>query len=715
MPPTTHPPHERTALGRLATWAIGHKKTVLIAWLAVLAAAIGLASAAGGKLSADYTTPGSESKAAAELLDERFGRTADTVDVVWQAPQGARATDAATARPVDQVLQELSLLEGMATAPAARDAEVSPDGRTAVVRIPIEGRPDAVPIETGERIRELAESSTVTMAVAGGFVPGIEEEPEVSSEVVGLGVAVVVLLLTFGTLVAAGLPIAIALFGLGISATLTGVIAAVVDVPDWAPQVGAMVGLGVGIDYALLVLTRWRAARAQGATPHGATVEAMATAGHSVLVAGGTVVVSMLGLFLVGLPYLHGVALVAMLSVLVVVAAALTLLPALLGLLGARVDALRIPGASKVRADVSDTPAARWARGVQRRPVLATVLASLLLVGLALPATGMRFGFPDSGNDREGTTTRQAYDLLASGFGPGANGPLVLVGGPDAAGQPQRLAALTGELEADPGVAAVAPAQASPRGDAVLIAVTPKEGPQAQATSDLVERLREGPVEASGLDVHVGGQTAQQIDQGNATADRLPLFVGGVLALSVLLLLAAFRAPLIALKAGLLNVLSIAAAYGVVAALAEGGTLGQLVGIDTETPVAPFIPVLMFAILFGLSMDYEVFLLSRVREELTRGASASDAVVTAVARTARVITAAALIMVAVFGAFALSPEVFLKLIGIGMATAILLDATVVRMVLVPAVMQLLGDRAWWAPRRRSPQSARPSVQGATSG
>ena len=693
--PRSSNPYERSALGRLAALAFRRRGVVLLAWIAAAAGAFALGQAAAGEFSADYSTPGSESKAAATVLEDRFeGRSQYSVDLVWSADD-VRTPEAQTA--ADRMLQRAAALEGIGDAPPAADAEISRDGTTAVARLPLDRRPDDVPESTGEALVAMAEHPPAGLraAVGGEFVPGIEAPPETSSEMIGLIAAAVVLLITFGTVVAAGLPIAAALFGLAISGSLFGVLAALTDVPDWAPQLGVMMGLGVGIDYALLILTRHRTAMASGREPRDAVVEAIATAGRSVLVAGATVVISLVGLFLMGLPYLYGAALAAMLAVVVVMLAAVTLLPALLGFMGDRVNSLRIPGTRSAPEDLERTPAARWARGVQRRPVLAAVLATVVLVLLASPVTGLRLGFPDAGNDREGTTTREAYDMIAQGFGPGANGPLLVVAETGDTGAVERLAA---DIRDRPGVASVSPAQANAAGDAAMVVVTPDSSPQDSATEDLVHDLRDGPLAASGLPVHLGGVTAATVDQGETTAARLPLFIGGVVGLSFLLLLTAFRAPLVAVKAGAMNLLSIGAAYGMVALLADGGWAGQLVGIDTPTPVPPFIPVLMFAVLFGLSMDYEVFLLSRIREEHARHGDTSRAVADGLARTARVITAAAAIMVAVFGAFALSPEVFLKLIGLGLATAILIDATIVRMVLVPAVMQLLGERNWWLPR-----------------
>jgi putative drug exporter of the RND superfamily len=405
-------------------------------------------------------------------------------------------------------------------------------------------------------------------------------------------------------------------------------------------------------------------------------------------------VISLLGLFVVGLPYLYGVALAAILSVLVVMAGAVTLLPALLGFAGTRVNRLRVPFTGRPAADPSRSPAARWSRAVQRRPWVALTAGVLVLLALASPVTGLRLAYPDQGNDAADTTTRQAYDLVVRGFGSGANGPLVLAA--EVAGDADRAALdrLPAALAPVAGVAAVSPVAYNAAGDAAVLTVTPATSPQAAETEALVERLRDRVPPG----VEVGGATANTIDQSDATASRLPLFIGTVVGLSMLLLLVAFRSLAVALKAAVLNLLSVATAYGIVALVADGGWAGQLVGIDTATPVAPFIPVMMFAVLFGLSMDYEVFLLSRVREAFDGGRDTAGAVTEGLTRTARVITAAAAIMVAVFGAFALSDNVALVLIGIGMASAILVDATIVRMVLVPAVMQLLGDRSWWMPR-----------------
>jgi RND superfamily putative drug exporter len=689
---------QQPRLARLGEFIYRHRRLVLLAWIVGLLAVFAASSQLAGQWSADYETPGSESKAASDRLEQRFPeRQPYSVDVVWQAE---RAGGQEIRARVDDFLRHAQQLDGIGDGVTTEAAQLSPDGTVGLARIPLAvNKTEDVPAATGERLIEMAQAAGgqgLRIELAGQVIANAQQG-EVSSEGVGLLVAAAVLLLTFGSLVAAGMPLATALFGLAISSALGTILAAVIDVPDWASSVAAMIGIGVGIDYALLIVTRFRSALERGLEPREATVEAVATAGRSVLIAGTTVVVSLLGLFLMGLTYLYGVALSAIIAVLVVMAASVTLLPALLGFARERVNRLRIPGVGKRQPGEISDRAVRWGRAIQRRPWTAAIAGTAVLLVLAAPVTGLRLGFPDASNDRAETTTRQAYDLTSKGFGAGSAGPLLVVASLHDPGDRAELRQLAARIAREDGVARVDRPLVNRAGDTAVVTVTPTTGPQDAETQQLLERLRQEVVPGAGLDTDIGGATASFADQGAVTADRLPLFIGGVVGLSFLLLLAAFRAPLVALKAGLLNVLSIGAAYGVVALVADGGLVGGLIGIDTPTPVPPFIPVMMFAILFGLSMDYEVFLLSRIREEYLSGGDTSRAVVEGLTRTARVITAAAAIMVAVFGAFVFSGEVFLKLIGVGLAAAVLIDATVVRMVLVPAVMQLLGDRNWWLP------------------
>ena len=689
-------------LARLADIAYRHRGRMVVAWIVAAIVIIGLGSSLAGEYEADYNTPGSESQAASELTEREFGGySGQEVFVVWKDPDGANSP--AARKGIDAFFADVRQIEDIEPRTAIR---VSDDGTIATTTLPLTVPGWEVTKEDGEKLVAAAEDNSGSgLEIKLGGDPIYRAQEGASPEGLGFLGAAIVLLIAFGSLVAAGLPLAIALIGLGISSGgLIVLLANVIDVPDWTTAVSGLIGIGVGIDYALLVLTRFRGAMKAGKDRHDAVVEAVTTAGRSVLIAGCTVVIAVLGLFLTGLPYMYGVAISASLAVLVVMLAAVTLLPALLSYLGPNVDRLRIPllGRSLKKAEGDgESPAARWSHAVQRRPWTAAIAATAVLLALAAPALGMRLGFPDAGNDPPETMTRQSYDLISEGFGPGANGPLVLVAElPDPSAKDD-VDALAVTLRKEDGVAYVPAPEFNDNGSAAIVTVIPTTSPQAEATEDLVLHLRDRVVPeqmaGTGVDVEIGGVTAALEDQSEYIVDRMPLFIAGVVGLSFLLLLVAFHSPLISLKAGVMNLLSVSAAYGVMTLVAQGGAVGQLIGIDHEVPVAPFMPVMMFAILFGLSMDYEVFLISRIREEYLKDGNTRRAVADGLAKTARVITAAAAIMVVVFLAFVASPEVFLKLFGIGLAAAIFLDATVVRMVLVPAVMQLLGSRNWWIP------------------
>jgi putative drug exporter of the RND superfamily len=687
-------------LGRLGGLAFRRRGRVLLAWFAGLAIAFGLSAGFGGDFTADYSAPGSDSKQAQDLLAQRFpARAGDRVDLVVRAD--APVTDPAVRGEVGSLLDELARLPHVAGVddPYASPGGVSPDGRTLLARLNLDvTNPVDMPVADTERLLGAAEAASrpgleVTL---GGQAVQIAEANEVGSEGIGLLVAAAILLVMFGTVVAAGLPLGVALAGLAVSGVLTGLVAALLDVPDWAPVLGSMLGIALGIDYALLMVTRFREWRAEGLDPEAATVATMDTAGRAVLVAGGTVMVSMLGLFAMGLSFMSGAAAVTMVAVFVVLAAAVTLFPALLGYLGRWIDRLRAPLVRRKAAPAGPGSGWGWWGRLVRRHRAAGVLAGVVaLLALAAPFLGVNVGFPDAGNDPEDTSTRRAYDAVAEGFGPGANGPLLLVVDATVA---TRLAS---ELAGTPGVAAVSPVQLNPAGDTAVLTVVPATGPQEAATEDLVRTIRDRVIPAAaagtGAEAHVGGVTASAIDSNTDIAERLPLLIGGVVLLSMLLLMLAFRSVVIPLTAAALNLLSVVAAYGVVALALRGGWLGQLIGIDTATPLAGFIPVLMFAILFGLSMDYQVFLLSRMRESWVRTGDNQRAVGDGLASTGRVITAAAAIMIAVFAAFVPSSDVAVKVLGFGMAVAILIDVTVVRMLLVPAAMHLLGRANWWLP------------------
>jgi RND superfamily putative drug exporter len=708
----THPSPSPGPLGRLAALTYRRRGRTVVAWVSALLLAVGLASAFGGSFFADYSAPGSDSSRAQELLDEQFpAMKGDTVAVVVRAADGVR-TPAAKA-DVGTLLGELGRQPHVQSVddPYTTPGAISPDGRTLAAQLRLDvSNPVDVPVADSEQMLEIAEdASRAGLEVAlGGQTIQQAEQGEIGSEAIGLAAAAVILLLTFGSVVAAGLPLLVAVAGLAVSSTLTTVLIAFVDAPDWSTSLATMMGIGIGIDYVLLMVTRYREWRAAGLDEQAATVATLDTAGRAVLVAGTTVVISMLGLFAMGLSFMRGAAVVTILSVLVVMAASVTLFPALLGYLGRHVDRLRLPvGRSRavaVAAGGHVEPSRGWlwwSRLIQRHAVVAMLTGVAALLIVAAPFLDVRFGFPDAGNNREGTSTREAYDLQAEAFGVGSNGPLLLVSELPAPGDTAALEPAMAAISETPGVAAVTPPAVSPAGDTAVFTVVPDTGPQDARTEDLVRDLRDDVLPTAtagtGAEVHVGGVTATSIDSTENIAKRLPLLIGGVVLLSMLLLVVAFRSLAVAVKAALMNLLSVGAAYGIVALVLQGGWAGGLVGIDAETPLPAFVPVLMFAVLFGLSMDYEVFLVSRMRESWLRSRDNHRAIVEGLAGTGRVITAAAAIMVAVFAAFIPSADVILKVIGVGMASAIFIDATVVRMVLVPSVMHLLGRANWWMP------------------
>ncbi len=692
-------------LANLADLCYRRRGRVVVAWIVAMVVLIGLGSSLKGEYNAEYNTPGSESKAAMDITQRSFGGySGDEIYVVWKDTAGADT--AAARRQMAGFFTQAQKVDHIA---AHTPVRVSKDGTIATSTLPLTIPGWEATKSQGEQLIAAADdNSGKGLDIKLGGDPIYQAQGGSSPEGLGFLGAAIVLLIAFGSLVAAGLPLAIALVGLGISSGgLIALLANVIDVPNWTTAVSGLIGIGVGVDYSLLVITRFRASLNAGNDRHDAVVEAVTTAGRSVLIAGATVVIAVLGLCLTGLTYMYGVAISASIAVLVVMVAAITLLPALLSYLGPRVDKWRIPllGRNLKKADAAtstgESPAARWSHAVQRRPWFAAITSLTILLVLAAPALGMRLGFPDAGNDPPDTMTRQAYDLISQGFGPGTNGPLVIAATLPSSGGEQAMKGLAGDIQGVDGVQFVSDPVINRDGTAAILNVIPTTSPQDSATTDLVNELRDNVVPRSlggtGVTAQIGGVTAALEDQSDYIKGRMPVFIIAVVGLSFLLLLMAFHSPLISLKAAIMNLLSVSAAYGVMTLVSKGGSVGQLIGIDHEVPVAPFMPVMMFAILFGLSMDYEVFLISRIREEYLRDGNTRRAVADGLAKTARVITAAAAIMVVVFLAFLAAQDVFLKLFGIGLASAIFLDATLVRMVLVPAVMQLLGKWNWWIP------------------
>ena len=689
---------------RLADFCYRRRRMVVAGWVVALVVIVVLGGALPAEQRANYQTPGAESAKAYALLGKRFAaRQGDSIKLVFAGD----IDDPDVQRSITGVVKAAAARPHVTSVESPYDAggafRVSADRRIAYAEVHFDGAFDDLAnddahfeqkfldaIDTGRHGRLEVEISTFV----GDVSPG--------ADFIGLIFAAFVLLLAFGSVLAMGLPIVTALFGLGIGTVLGGIASRVIETPDWAATVALMIGLGTGIDYALFIVTRYRQSLRAGHSPREATITAMGTAGRAVLFAGGTVVISLLGMLTMGLDFLHGVAGSSVLAVLCVLAAALTLLPALLGFVGTNIDLLRVPFTGRASRSGERAWWYRWSRVVQQHPWTSFVFAALVLLVLTLPLFGLRLGFPDEGTNPKSETSRKAYDLLTTGFGPGFNGPLLLVVDLQRAVDPTgALRGVSDAVSRDGGVASVTSAEQNRSGDTAIITVFPTTKPQDEATSDLVNRLRDSVLPAAlnrtGAEIRVGGSTAISIDQASYIGDRLPLFIGAVVVLSFLLLTVVFRSPVVALKAGIMNLLSIAAAYGVMAYAVRGTWFGDLLGIP-ETPVPAFVPMINFAILFGLSMDYEVFLLSRIREEYLRTGDNRAAVADGLATTARVITAAAAIMVFVFGVFILDPNVFIKQVGLGLAAAVLIDATIVRMVLVPATMELLGDANWWMPR-----------------
>ena len=693
-------------LKAITSWSYRHRLLVVVLWVAALVGVNALAAMFGGDSKQEFLSPGTDSEAAVELLDERFpDRAGDTVTIVMRDDDGVLSAGVqALAAPVVEQFRILPHVLAV-TAPwdQAGSAQVSSDGRTGYAMVQLDTTGAAFPVEVATQMVDLADdarSAGLQIELSGQAIENVQSS-SMGAEGPGLAIAALVLLIAFGSLVAMGLPLATALFGVGVGLAAGKLLSSVVDTPEWASSVAIMIGLGVGIDYALLIVTRYRHELGSGREPGAAAARAMATAGRSVVFAGVTVVISLLGMLTMNQPYVPGVVYSAVLTVAAVLVAALTLLPALIGFAGRGIDRLRIPFLAPTDAADGQGFWHRWGRSVRRRPIITGLGAVAVLAVLTAPVTGLDLGYPDDGNDPTTLTTRRAYDLMTEGFGAGVNATFLVVADDGDLAAMADLNGLAEDLRATPGVASVSPPLTSPAEDAAVIALTPTTSPQDQRTTQLLDQLRRdvlpNALAGSPLTVRIGGITAADVDQTDSISGRLPMFIAAVILLSLLLLVAVFRSVTIALQAAVSNLLSIAAAYGVIAYAAQGGWLGQLVGITTPTPIPAFIPMMMFAILFGLSMDYEVFLISRIREEHLKGSDTRTAVADGVAATGKVITAAALIMTAVFGAFVLDDQIFLKIIGIGMAAAVLVDALVIRLALVPSVMQLAGDRNWWIP------------------
>ncbi len=747
---------------RFGSWCHDRRGRVLVGWILVLVLSGIASSSVGNAFREEFNMPDVESRRGLDILEQEFGGQGAgiTGTIVFRADRGIDDPEIRSAmeslldevRDLDHVVAVQSPYDGSAGEGQLVSSQGEAAGKIAYANVEM---PEDMEWERGQEIRdamraELPEIDGLQVELGGAIFADFEEP---SSEILGVAFAIVILIVAFGSVLAMGLPIGVALFGIGIGSMLITLLSHVFVIPDLASFIGIMIGLGVGIDYALLIVTRYREQLHDGHTVRESVTIAMDTAGRSVLFAGTTVVISLLGMLVMGVSFVQGLAIGAASVVAVTVAASLTLLPALIGFAGERIEVTRWRGliaaglvavalvgvgleiaplvlglplavvvlvaglalkplkrvvVHRPPKPLRETIAFRWSRAIQRRPWAFTIAGAALLVVLAMPLLSLRLGFSDESNFGEETSTRRAYDLLVDGFGPGFNGPMILAAHLGEDTSPEALGAITDAVRQDPGVAFASepngngpdPADPLVGASAVRWHVMPQTGPQEEATSELVHRLRDDllpPLEAdAGLDVAVTGTVPVNLDFSDFLASRMPFFFGAVLGLSFLLLLVVFRSLLVPLKAVIMNLLSISAAYGVVVALFQWGWLSDVTGVQ-PAPVEPWAPMMLFAIVFGLSMDYEVFLLSRIREEWHRTGDSRTSVADGLAATAKVISAAAAIMVFVFGAFILEDDRVVKLMGTGLAVAILLDATVVRMLLVPSTMELLGDRNWWLP------------------
>jgi RND superfamily putative drug exporter len=698
-----------TYLYRLGGWAFDNRRKVLLGWVLALALVVFSASAFSGTFSSKFEVPGTESQRAQDLLYEKYpGAGGASARVVYVAPDGEKLTDPANKAAVMESAQKAGKAKDVSQVVDPYTAKaISKDGRIGYADVIYPVPADEVDDAAREELEESAEPATaegMQVEFGGGLVA---EEHKSTAELLGIMVGFLVLAITLGSMVAAGLPLLTALIGVGISVSAVTALTAVFELTDTATTLATMLGLAVGIDYALFILARHRQNVGDGLEPREAAAQATGTAGSAVVFAGMTVVIALVGLMVIQIPFLTVMGLAAAGAVIIAVLIATTLLPALLGFARNRVTRPNrvLTFRPRGRRPGRETASVRYARFVTRRP-LAVVLACLaLLLAVAVPATHMKLGLPDGGSEPTDTTERKAYDLLTEGFGPGFNGVLtVVVDAPEATKEQQKQIAteVTDALEGTPNVAAVSPPQQNEKGDVTISMVTPKTGPASDETADLVDYIRAEAKEVPekyGIDAYVTGTTALNIDTADTLAAALPKYVAVVVGLALLLLMVVFRSVLVPLKAAAGFLLSIGAAMGATVWIFQDGNLADLFAVAHAGPLVSFLPVLLIGILFGLAMDYEVFLVSRVREAYVKSGNPRESIVTGYGQSGRVVTAAAVIMTAVFAAFLLDPDPVVKSIGLSLAIGVLADAFIVRMTLVPAVMALLGHSAWKLPRR----------------
>ncbi|MER5509050.1 MMPL family transporter [Streptomyces sp. NPDC002766] len=711
-------------MAALARWCVRHRLVAVLLWLLAFGGVSAAAAVAGTAYSNDYEAPGTESGAATKLLQRGFpGLGGDNDTVVWHVKSGTvRAAD--VEQTMNQTLDKITDLPGVASVSSPYDGQgagrISSDGHTAYATVTFDHRVEDIKkseVEAVVRTAEAARADGLQVELGGSAVALTEPSGGHLAEVVGVVVAAVVLFLAFGSLAASVLPIATALVGVGTAYAAIALLGHAMTVADFAPMLGMLIGLGVGIDYALFIVTRHRRGLKRGLSVTEAVTNAVTTTGRAVVFAGATVCIALLGMLILRLGFLNGVAIAASLTVVLTVAASVTLLPALLSLIGMRALSRRERRRLAEHGPQPELPtglAHRWSAFVERHPKVLGVVALAVMAVLALPTLSLHLGTSDQGNDPKSSTTRQAYDLLAEGFGPGVNGPLTVVTKVNGAEDRLALDNLDATIRTTEGVASVSPVSYDGGGNTAYFTIVPTSEPQSQRTSDLVDRLRTEVLPraetGTALDLHVGGVTASYDDFAGVIVGKLPLFVGVVIGLGCLLLLLAFRSIGIPLKAAAMNVAAVAAAFGIVVAIFQWGWGSELLGLGRAGPIEPFLPVIMVSVLFGLSMDYQVFLVSRMYEEWLETGDNRRAVRVGLAETSRVINSAAVIMMSVFLAFVLSGDRVIAMFGIALASAVALDAFVLRTLLVPALMHLLGGANWWLPRWLDARLPRISIE-----
>ncbi len=705
---------------KVTRWCIAHRGRVFLAWIAVAVIATAAASAAGRSYATNFSLPGTQSQQVLDLLKKEFPAQSGDVDTIVFHTATGTVDDPAVKSAITKLLEQVSGDQHVVSvrSPYGPDGavQVSRDRKTAFATINYDKPSNLVPNDAGKPVLDQVAAVDVpglTVAAGGQVIENAEGFTVGPATLIGSIAALIILLFTFGSVVAAGMPLITAAFGLITGVALIGLATHVTSIPNVSTDLALMIGLGVGVDYALFIVTRFRENYLAFGDVEQSVIEAMDTSGRAVLLAGTTVMIALLGMFVTGVSFLYGLAISSVFAVLATMFASLTVLPAMLSKYGDRIVRPRTgrlpfgrrrPKAAAAVVEDSAPHHSRWrewSRTVQRRPWPLAVLSCGLMILCLLPVFGLRLESSDAGNDPSGTNTRQAFDLLAQGFGGGFNGPLLVVTELPSQNKDAAQTAVNEAVSKTPNVVAVTPPRVSPSGNIAVFEAYPGSAPQAVATTDLVNHLRQDVAPSiahqTGATVLVGGFTAGSIDFSHVLAQKLPLFIGIVVVLSALLLFVIFRSIVIPIQAALMNLLSIGGALGVTVLVFQKGWFASVIGVE-KGPVEPWIPVLMFAVVFGLSMDYEVFLISRVREQWIRRHDASEAVADGIAFTGRVITAAAAIMICVFLSFMFGNERVLKEFGFGLAVAVLLDAVVVRCVLLPAVLELLGPRTWWLPR-----------------